>query len=421
MALTQVTPDVVHNVQSNITQVGTLSNLTVTGNVTGANYNYANGVSITTPINSALSTLTSNAAVQSGLISAKANSANPEFIGNVTLSSIGARIQGDFSNSSYLSRAAFQTSTTNNNTALTVLPNGTGTASRIDLYANSDPTTSSYIALNATPSYFRILSSYNGPSDDSKFMPIEFHTGGQNRLTIDVGGNVIVEGGLTAANLTVTGAMQGPDGQVVTNNGSTWDIDIYGQAGSATTAGYATSAGSASTATTATNALSLGGTPAAQYLLTSATAVTVSGASVNFTSIPSWAKRITVMFSGVSTSGSSNMLVRLGTSASVEATGYLGSQSGADAVGGIVASLETTGFRVSVATASTSIIHGTITLTYIGSNIWTATGITSRSNAAYITYLGGSKTLASTLTRVQITMANGTDTFDAGTINIMYE
>jgi hypothetical protein len=66
MALTQVTPDVLHNIQSNVTQVGTLSNLSVTGNISSTNYNYANGVSITTPIASALSTLTSNAAVQAG-------------------------------------------------------------------------------------------------------------------------------------------------------------------------------------------------------------------------------------------------------------------------------------------------------------------------------------------------------------------
>jgi hypothetical protein len=66
MALTQVTPDVLHNIQSNVTQVGNLGNLTVTGNISSTNYNYANGVSITIPIASALSTLTSNAAVQAG-------------------------------------------------------------------------------------------------------------------------------------------------------------------------------------------------------------------------------------------------------------------------------------------------------------------------------------------------------------------
>jgi hypothetical protein len=37
MALTQVTPDVLHNIQSNVTQVGTLSNLTVTGNILSGN------------------------------------------------------------------------------------------------------------------------------------------------------------------------------------------------------------------------------------------------------------------------------------------------------------------------------------------------------------------------------------------------
>jgi len=68
MALTQVSKDVLNSSQANITQVGTLVDLTVSGNISSANYNYANGVSITTPIASALATLTSNAAVQAGNI-----------------------------------------------------------------------------------------------------------------------------------------------------------------------------------------------------------------------------------------------------------------------------------------------------------------------------------------------------------------
>lgn len=42
MALTQVTPDVLHNIQSNVTQVGTLSNLTVSGNISIENTGTAN-------------------------------------------------------------------------------------------------------------------------------------------------------------------------------------------------------------------------------------------------------------------------------------------------------------------------------------------------------------------------------------------
>jgi len=68
MALTQVSKDVLNNSQANITQVGTLANLTVTGNISSANYNYANGVGILESVNSSISTLTANAGVQAGLI-----------------------------------------------------------------------------------------------------------------------------------------------------------------------------------------------------------------------------------------------------------------------------------------------------------------------------------------------------------------
>jgi hypothetical protein len=59
--------------------------------------------------------------------------------------------------------------------------------------------------------------------------------------------------------------------------------------------------------------------------ITSGTAVaSTSGVSIDFTSIPSWVKRITVMFSGVSTNGTSPLQVQLGTSGGVDATSYIG-------------------------------------------------------------------------------------------------
>ena len=59
-------------------------------------------------------------------------------------------------------------------------------------------------------------------------------------------------------------------------------------------------------------------------VLTSGTAVaSTSGTSITFSSIPSWAKRVTVMFNGVSTSGSSNIQVQLG-AGSTTTSGYTG-------------------------------------------------------------------------------------------------
>jgi len=142
-----------------------------------------------------------------------------------------------------------------------------------------------------------------------------------------------------------------------------------------------------------------------------------SGTSIDCTSIPSWVKRITVMFNGVSTNGSSNWLVQLGTSGGVVSSGYLGACS---SFGGTSAN-NSTGFAVFNAPASTSIAGGSAVLTNLSGNVWTIQGVLGQSDAAGGRLFGGYVTLSGTLDRVRITTVNGTDTFDAGSVNIDYE
>lgn len=156
--------------------------------------------------------------------------------------------------------------------------------------------------------------------------------------------------------------------------------------------------------------------------LTSGTSVTASGTSVNFTGIPSWVKRITVMFSGVSTNGTSIPLVQIGDSGGVENTGYLGTTSYFSGVG--VASVNnTTGFLISngAGEAATAIRHGQLLISKLTDNTWVCSGSIGLSDQTRSSLLSYSKELSATLDRVRITTVNGTDTFDAGTINIMYE
>jgi hypothetical protein len=143
-----------------------------------------------------------------------------------------------------------------------------------------------------------------------------------------------------------------------------------------------------------------------------------SGTSVDFTSIPSGVKRITVMFSGVSTNGTSTIQVQIG-SGSFTTSGYLGA-IGFTGGGSTVVNL-TSGFGLAYGLAASSVVHGVATLSNISGNVW-AYGINGgfSSTAAGING-GGSLTLSGTLDRVRITTVNGTDTFDAGTINILYE
>ena len=154
--------------------------------------------------------------------------------------------------------------------------------------------------------------------------------------------------------------------------------------------------------------------------LTSGTAVTPSGTSVDFTGLPSGVNRITVIFSGVSTNGSSRMMIQIGDSGGVEATSYTSVSVGSLSPDTVTGSSFTTGFGLNPENAS-SAISGAMVLMRITSNAWIASGTFSNSLSSSIVTCGGDKSLSGTLDRVRITTVNGTDTYDGGTVNIFYE
>jgi hypothetical protein len=157
--------------------------------------------------------------------------------------------------------------------------------------------------------------------------------------------------------------------------------------------------------------------------LTLATAqATTSGTSIDFTGIPSWVKRITVMFDGVSTTGTSMPLLRLGTASGLEVTGYISTCAGATTTSNTTrGGASTDGFRLGVsAHNATDPIRGALFLSTLGSNIWVASG-TLLVESNYAAVCVGQKTISGTLTQIRLTTVNGTDTFDAGSVNIMYE
>lgn len=166
----------------------------------------------------------------------------------------------------------------------------------------------------------------------------------------------------------------------------------------------------------------VGGTPTGVGVLTSGTAVaSTSGVSIDFTSIPSWVKRATVMLQGVSTNGASTVLLQLG-SGSITTSGYLGSSSALiDALQG--ATLYTTGFGIGKESAAARVQHGALTLSLLDSstNAWVCSGVIAASNEARTAHTGGSVALAGVIDRVRITTVNGTDTFDAGKVNVLFE
>lgn len=154
--------------------------------------------------------------------------------------------------------------------------------------------------------------------------------------------------------------------------------------------------------------------------LTQGAAVSASGTSIDFTSIPSWVKRITVMFSGVSTNGTSIPMIQLGDSGGVETSGYLstGSRIGSSTA---ASSAVTAGFGIGNVGVAAAVMDGSITISLFGSNRWVAFGGVTDSANTFTLFTSGGKTLSDTLDRIRITTVNGTDTFDAGSINILYE
>lgn len=147
-----------------------------------------------------------------------------------------------------------------------------------------------------------------------------------------------------------------------------------------------------------------------------------SGTSIDFTGIPSGTRRICIHFSGVSTSGTSNIAIQWGDSGGIETTGYLGAvttiatatPSSANATGSAA---------VTNAIAAASVIHGTVTLMLMNTATftWSLTSILGLSNAATTHYAAYVKSTSAELDRVRITTVGGSDTFDAGAINITYE
>jgi len=145
-----------------------------------------------------------------------------------------------------------------------------------------------------------------------------------------------------------------------------------------------------------------------------------SGTSIDFTSIPSWVKRITVTIAGVSTNGSSDWGIKLGTSGGIVSTGYAG---GIGNTGGGSQTPTTIAQAVYTAT-SAAVSSGTITISLANSstNQWTIAGSLAQTGFTYAGMICGySVSLSGALTQVRITTVNGTDTFDAGSINILYE
>jgi hypothetical protein len=211
-----------------------------------------------------------------------------------------------------------------------------------------------------------------------------------------------------------------------TNNGLAITSDNTGALNILTGSGSGTAAisiDSSQNVTMASN-LSVTGTLTATNGITgslkSATAqASTSGTSIDFTSIPSGVKRITVMFSAVSLSSTANLLVRGGVGGAIDDAGYASASIGSNGAGSGGISSSTSGYIMRLAGAGAS-CSGHMVLTLLGSNTWVSSHSGTYDASTICIVGGGTNTFSGTLDTIRITTTS-TDTFDAGSINILYE
>ena len=241
----------------------------------------------------------------------------------------------------------------------------------------------------------------------AKVVTIVHPSSAVNNIVNDSSGNVAVGGTLTVGGVAAVAVAPSTSGNVLTSNGTAWTS-------AAPSSGVATAIGQVPFSTNGT-------TFTATQKITQGTSVSASGTSVDFTSIPSWVKRITVMLAGVTTPAGAVATVRIGSGGTPVSSGYVGANSGTSNSGTAVIALSTGFTLVDTGTAaSICALSGLITLDRITGNTWVASSVMG-ANSTTFTTLGGYLALGAALDIVRLTTTAGSASFTAGTVNILYE
>jgi len=341
---------------------------------------------------------------------------------NITLDSsggttFGGKVLGDYTNATVASRTNFQTTTTNGSTGIYALPNGTSTAASWQAANAADPTNASkiLIATNASTDV-QLVSGINGTGT---YLPLSFYTNGTQQMQLSTAG--ILTG--TAGNLMLV------SGTAVPTTTTSFTASIAGTTMTVTAVGSGTVSvgqvltGTGVTAGTTITALGTGTGGTGTYTVntsqtTASTTITVVGQS--FLNIPSWAKRITLAFNGVSTNGTNFFLVQIGTGGVPTTSGYSAQTTGIASSSGATSS-STAGFPI-YQNAATYAWSGVVTIYNVSGNIWVASGLLGNATTTPLSSMtSGTVTLAGALNIITLTTVGGTDNFDAGSLNIQYE
>lgn len=145
---------------------------------------------------------------------------------------------------------------------------------------------------------------------------------------------------------------------------------------------------------------------------------TTSGTAIDITGIPSWVKRFTILFNDISTNGTAVYYMQVG-SGSIQTTGYLSISN--RVATGLLQQTFANCIGINGPVSATDTMAGIATFTHMGSNVWACFGDTVNSSATYQGLFTGRVIVSGVLDRFRLTTATGTDVFDAGSINILWE
>jgi len=297
----------------------------------------------------------------------------------------------------------------------------TGTSATSTLIGTGSKVFTTQLNKNFLPGEFLTIASNANPAN-YMYGQVTAYDPATGILTV----NVTVSGGsgtFTDWNIALSGQQGLPGGGVangtygdivVSGGGLTWNVNKSSQA---------QATGGTDNTTFMTPLRTKQAIDANPNIILGTVQATTSGTSKDFTAIPAGTKRITINFQNVSTNGTSDIILQIGDTTGYKNTGYLGSASVIAAA--IVTVNLNTGFLCPYdnAPSAATVRHGFIVLNLMDSanNIWTANGNFGFSNIARSGMTVGSNSLSNVLDRIRITTVGGTDTFDLGSINIMYE
>ena len=280
------------------------------------------------------------------------------------------------------------------------------------------------VAESATPDAAMLF----GTSDNTS------NTQAVERMRITSAGLVGINTKTPAYQLDVNGTISGTtvlgsliSGTAVSTATTSFTASISGTTMTVTAVGSGTIAvgqnitGTGVTAGTVITALGTGTGGTGTYTVSASQTVastTITIVGVDFLNIPSWVKRITVIFDQVSTDSTSPLIVQIGDSGGIETTSYV--SQGILNTSTNNAFTSTTSFALGDVAGATYSYQGHMVITLLTGTTWVASALVPAGAGQTVT-MAGTKTLSATLDRVRITTVSGTPTFDAGQVNIMYE